>query len=135
MKVVDSAKEIIEAISEADEKFIQRHMDACKHFHGLQHKSCQRGISYDSVREGKTISCFRGEHILMPNKICQHREFPTREDAVAYLKECNERTKCLLDGKCPDCGTELIDDTIKEGRHQGHGSYICPKCKKVKMQI
>ena len=135
MGVLVMGDKTADVIRKADEKFLQMHMDSCKSFTGLQHKTCQRGIAYDDVRQGKSISCFKGKHIFSPNDICKHRDFPTLGESEAYLKECQERTHAMLDGLCPDCGTELIDDTIKEGRHVGHGSLVCPKCEAVKVWI
>jgi len=118
-----------------EEKFIQNYMDRCCHFTGLQHGTCQRGVAYKSARDGKSISCFQNEHILTPNTLCRERTFPSRENAVEYLRRANIRTQKVREGLCPDCNAELIDNTIKDGQHKGHGSLICPKCEKVKIWI
>jgi len=130
-----NTKEIIHAIREPDEKFIKRHMARCKHFTGIQNKICLKGVVYKEVQDGTTFPCFTGNSYIQPNDKCELREFPTKEEAVATLENMNKRTKSLLEGKCPDCGAKLIDDAIEEGKYAGHGCYICPVCKKVKMQI
>lgn len=37
--------------------------------------------------------------------------------------------------KCPDCGEELTDHLIKDGRHKGHGRIVCLKCNKTVVMI
>lgn len=120
----------------ADEKFIQMHMDACRNFTGFQNIVCESGVFYEGVRRDKTASCFKGNFsYFQPNEICRHRSFPSRKEAEEYLRDSKKRTRALMAGKCPDCGTALIEDTITEGRFKGHGEHICPKCRKVKMWI
>jgi len=130
-----SAQATTDVVRDSEEKFIQNYMDTCRHFTGIQHGTCQRSVAYKDVRSGKTTSCFNATHGFSPNTMCMHRGFPNREEAVEYLRKCNEDTQKVLKGICPDCDTKLIDNTIKEGEHAGHGSLICPNCKAVKVWI
>ncbi len=132
MSEAQAAKDVVR---DSEEKFILNYMDRCWHFTGLQYGNCRRGVDYKDVKTERTISCFRGKHLLSPNTLCAHRSFPTREEAEEHLRKSNEDTQKILKGICPDCDTPLLDNTIKEGEHAGHGSLICPKCEAVKVWI
>lgn len=87
----------------------------CKHFNGIQRKTCKAGISYDSFRvEGKsmlkTMPCM--------NKClsCDKREFPTQVEIDAYEVECEKAMQPVL----------ALDAAISSGEKSG--SFVHEAC-------
>ena len=126
----------VEEIYDPNEDFIKQFMRSCRYFTGVTKKQCEKSMVYkDMWGDGKTLSCLNGIGAIKGNEKCPHRDFPTREEALEYLERADIRTKAILDGKCPDCGKELIDLTIKDGYHKGHGQMVCDVCRETKVWI
>lgn len=98
-------------------------------------------ISLSQCRSDK-CGCFYKVHGHRRYKDGKYR-YETTGILCAYMndedRETEERMrKIFVDLICPDCGSKLLDRTIKEGSHKGHGSIICPNCpdgKHVKVWI
>lgn len=102
--------------------FAERRMDRCKHFSGIQHGVCQKGVSYFSVRDSSTSPyrwpCFKSEQ---SNTSCPLAEFPTKEEAEQEEKEWKDHFREIVqkikEGKCPTC------NTVVEKRQVGRCVY------------
>ena len=73
------------------ERRVAQHIGRCASFTGLQNKTCEAGVEYDSVRgEGPGVPCLcdwkTGEQ---PSKACDKRRWPTREEAEADIASAN----------------------------------------------
>lgn len=65
---------------------------SCKHFTGVQNKTCEVGVGYASLRDASgqraafaTMPCFAGEG----RAACVHREFPTEAEVEAEIAEAD----------------------------------------------
>jgi hypothetical protein len=58
--------------------FVERQMNRCKHFTGIQHEVCAAGVTYKDVRDESTrpfgFPCFADE---CRNAVCEKRELTT----------------------------------------------------------
>lgn len=109
---------------------IERHMDRCVHFNGIQHDMCNAGVNYrrafaDANGVLKPLPCFASEGAHRP---CEPRRFVTREEAEKEEAEWQAvwkgvslaSTAAHLDAK---------EKGFRKGR-SGVGSIPCPVCQK-----
>lgn len=75
-----------------------------------------------------------GKRIYKQSWLPRHQEKGI-EKVVREGLASHERSQKLLVLECPDCGSSLQDNTLKEGTHKGHGTLFCPVCEKVLMWI
>lgn len=111
-----------------NEKQRARRLETCKHFNGIQHKTCRAGVAYDSFeRDGKPYSpipCLPSDRPC--NATCPKREFPTEAEVQAREAEMqrsldNTRTAIVAI-------TEKIGKW-KKGMGGTEGQMPCPVCK------
>jgi hypothetical protein len=94
----------------------------CKHFNGIQHDTCQRGIAYADVRD-PSARPYRYPCIRRPDgpcaTSCALAEFPTPEEVAAAEAETEAAIVTwfakLKNGICPHCDTPIAQKT-KIGR-------------------
>jgi len=96
--------------------------NCCKHFTGMQNKTCKVGISYDSVKGPKgskgmwRLACFKDE--ALP---CEQQSFPTADEVKAKVEESNRGMERVLQAR-----KAIIATGLKQG------AITCPKCGKEK---
>lgn len=120
----------------------------CKHFNGLQHRSCVAGVDYATVRPPRPghlqLPCLDdGSCKVVP---CAKREYKTPEEMAAELKEFVQQSTRAVQaltaiheavGKrrgvngtlpCPACKTGTLNYGVAAGN--GHVAAVCstPKC-------
>jgi hypothetical protein len=85
--------------------------DRCRHFTGIQHDTCDAGVSYDAVRakEGRPYAmfpCLDTGHGT--NGECAQRSFLTQSEHAAEEADMRAATNKMLDdianGRCHHCG-------------------------------
>ena len=97
-------------------------VEDCRHFTGVANKTCDKGVSYETVMEGRKIPClkkYRG------NKECVKFEYYTEAEIKAYHDKIEKQLNNMrLVGP--------VIRAIKEKYHgQNHkGELECPVCKK-----
>lgn len=68
--------------------FVERKMEQCRHFTGVQHDTCAAGVAYKDVRDETTrpfgFACLGA---YAGNATCAKREWITREEAEAEERE------------------------------------------------
>lgn len=116
---------------------------SCFHFNGIQHKTCDAGIAYDSVRPVlavPVVSQFSGETITtgpipcfrkLPNgtespDTCPQRRWPTQDEIDAREREITEAIEQI--------GRVMIAikpwrTWSKKNRVAKHEVIECPECK------
>ncbi len=117
----------------------------CIHFNGLVNKKCDKGITYQDVKEPEVkpflFPCLKGE--LRNGGSCELCEFPSKEEVDKQVKEINERQKATIGNlvsvkqhyaktketsgvlKCQGCGGELHYAVAKIN---GHTRATCKGC-------
>jgi len=96
------------------EKHILQAMETCVHFCGIQHKTCEAGVSMER-REGFRIPCMPAFPTLkaLPEWPCDKKRLPTREEAEAEEAKREEQIQRFLAklnrGICGTCGVEGTD--------------------------
>jgi hypothetical protein len=93
---------------------------SCRHFNGVQNKTCSAGVAYESIRDGDgqrasfaTRPCFAGEGRIP----CNLRSFKTGEEVEAEIAE----TDHLL-AKVSGARAAIV------ASGQPHGAIACPVC-------
>lgn len=77
----------------------------CKHFNGVQHEVCERGVKYEHVWDGQHLPC------IHPGSMrCGLLEYPTDEEFRAQLAEATaaatesmKRLAGLMSGESREC--------------------------------
>lgn len=110
---------------------IERRMNICEHFNGIQHGTCRAGVKYDDVRRAKTdttpfqFACFQDE---AGGLTCDKAKWLTREEAEAEEAETKamwERTSKAMHA--------AHDHAKAQGYGKGRagaGFVDCPVCEK-----
>lgn len=88
--------------------FVERLMDKCKYFTGIQHRTCKKSVAYIDVRDSSTSPyrwpCFKSEQSATS---CPCAEYPTQEEAQKESDEWDAHIATMLskiaEGKCPTC--------------------------------
>lgn len=104
-------------------------MNRCAHFTGIQHDTCQAGISYATVKTAKTdtepfrFACFANEsHGLT----CAAAKFPTRAEAeTEHVADEAQMARFSLAHR------KAHDDAKAKGYAKNHGGVsqcVCPVC-------
>lgn len=83
-------------------------MDKCRHFTGIQHGICKKGVAYVDVRDSSTSPyrwpCLKSDHA---HTTCEAFEPVTREEAEKEAKEWDDHwqqiKQDLAEGRCPHC--------------------------------
>lgn len=106
---------------------VERIMDRCKHFTGVQHDVCGVGVTYTAVRAktGGGLPCFR--NFEMTGGECPRVEYPTREEAE---KEAAEEEAVFA--RHMQAHRAAHDDAKAKRFGKGQGgadSVECPVCK------
>jgi hypothetical protein len=99
-------------------------MRRCRHFTGVQNKTCEAGVNYDDV---VPIPCIGLDNTAVKQATCEKKSCPTREEAIEIDKERAEHTKKFMLAL-----GAAHDDAKKKGYKKGHGgkdSLPCPVCK------
>lgn len=95
------------------------HRDRCRHFNGIQHKTCLAGVRYEDVKEKKTSGpsawpCIDTGHGCPDT--CPQRSFLTQEEHAARDAEISGFIARVVaahaDGKCHVCGKDIEPSTI-----------------------
>ena len=99
---------------------VERAMNRCKHFTGIQHEVCKAGVAYKDVRDESTrpfgFPCFDSES---GNATCEKREFTTRAEAEAEEVEFQAAF-----ARVKTCRAAIVQ---KHGRARGlRGEMPCP---------
>jgi hypothetical protein len=115
------------------EQFIKSAMDSCRHFNGVQNKTCNAGVQYEhpiaAVLEkavGTTMPCiprFVNGRKTWP---CELFEIMSQADAE---KEADERIVAM--NACTTARHAAKDDAKEKGFGKGRGgasSIPCPSC-------
>lgn len=106
----------------------------CVHFNGVQNKTCEAGISYDSVRvAGQGFPCLRGKFDKHGEELaCNTRRWPTEEEIAAECEEADRdiaETLLALDA--------INKDAAQHGYKKGNGGtgeVACPVCSTGKLR-
>jgi hypothetical protein len=84
-------------------------MNRCIHFNGIVNETCAAGVNYkdllgDGVGWAAHMPCLADDGSAI---VCERRQLPTREEAVATEEEHNRHIKQFLkelsEGICPVC--------------------------------
>ncbi len=101
MAKFDKSKEI--------ERRVEREMNHCVHFTGVQHGECSAGVNYYELL-GSGVGCFAHMPCLADDAatvVCDKRQFPTEDEAraevEAYDKAIQDFLFNLNSGVCPQC--------------------------------
>lgn len=102
------------------EKRIAQIMDRCRHFTGVQHDTCEAGVSYATVRDESkrpfAWPCFAKDEATTT---CDRVSRPTREEAEAEQRESEARWQRVV--------TARKGITDKHGKERGvQGEMPCP---------
>ena len=97
----------------------------CKHFSGIQHKTCRAGIAYTLPIVESSWSCYG-------RSPCPGYALYTAEEIAAKEAE-SERFITLLDQGLSACCEAPLDKSrvIPSGKYKGHGPRLCSKCGEV----
>ena len=107
----------------------------CKHFTGVQNKTCKAGVSYQTFRlvtpdeRGRTfpLPCLDADCAA-----CDKREYPTQEEIDADKADMERRMNLLARGLSACCEATFNESqVIASGKYKGHGTRYCSKCGKV----
>ena len=109
------------------EQLIQKAMNDCKHFNGIQHDCCNAGVNYETLIEnGKyRIPCLKlAVGINRDPALCEKFTAMTREEAEADADSLiTHEANVMLAIKAAH------EDAKKKGYRKGHGghdSFPCP---------
>jgi hypothetical protein len=129
------------------EEAIQREMQVCVHFRGMQHDACKAGVRFDTFNQPdgrKPIPCLEMYDKCITS--CDLRKFPTREEAEAHEREVeqmfaqvNQARKAAVEhagGKrgvrgslpCPVCTTGTLHYSIAGINGHVHGRCTTEGC-------
>ena len=117
------------------EQFIKSAMDSCRHFNGIQHKVCEKGVAYEHSGEqwkNSTMPCIPRHVNGRPTWPCEFFEIMSVQDAE---KEADERIVIMERGIKARHAAK--DDAKSKGYGKGHGGYgavDCPCCEGGKLQ-
>jgi hypothetical protein len=108
---------------------VSREMQRCRHFNGIQHKCCEAGVNYMSVRDtsGKGLAKFpcltlKDGHATTT---CSKRDLPSRQDAEAIVDQREASIAAFLKKSCLGiCGT--CDSESTDWRQHGDCIYSVP---------
>lgn len=98
----------------------------CKHFNGVQHRTCGKGVVYDDIRLESVpgLPCFRGK--MNGGKPCGSCKFPTAEEVAA---ECSQIRKEMDDMAIARSAIVLhLGGPWKKGTPGATGTIDCPVC-------
>ncbi len=97
----------------------------CKHFTGVQNKTCAAGVEYHALRDSagqklsyRTFPCFKDEMGRAP---CDKREFPTDAEVDAEIKGHDDSFARVIAARKAIVASKLT-----------HGEITCPCCGKEK---
>lgn len=94
--------------------------DKCRHFNGIQHKTCDVGVAYLSVRDSSQPGPYRWPCVETGNDVaatvCPNRSLLTQQEhadfaaqiEAAWAKAC----AALEAGKCHICGAAIEPSTV-----------------------
>jgi hypothetical protein len=108
----------------SNERNLESIMRKCRHFTGVQNKTCEAGVNYDDVVPIPCIGRVGAE--IEPAK-CEKKSCWTREEAINIEKERAESTKRFMLAL-----GAASEDAKAKGYKKGHGgkdSLPCPVCK------
>jgi len=113
---------------EIREQFIKSAMSSCRHFNGIQHKVCKKGVAYEghSADVGVMMPCIPKHVNGRPTWSCEFFEIMSLADAE---KEADERIVIMERGIKARHAAK--DDVKTKGYGKGHGgvgSIPCPSC-------
>ena len=112
------------------DKLIREKQVDCRHFNGIQNKTCEAGVNYDVLTEdGKYVLPCKKNFIAINRDpaLCESFQTRTPEEATAYA----DRRLALMNRTLDACEAAHADAATK-GLRKGHGgvsSMPCPtKC-------
>ena len=95
---------------------IQQTMNRCKHFTGIQHKTCKALIPYERFRTptgALQLPCFSDESSSMP---CESAEWYTTEEAEVIEQEHRKAIHAFMtsitEGQCPICKIQVAHQQV-----------------------
>ena len=100
----------------------------CKHFTGMMNKTCEAGVSYDTVKVqkpdgGRSFACIE-KYSHEPEATCDKRKWPTEEEVAAKIAEIDVRWKMM------ELAAPLIRKIKTEHKGKSWGGAVdCPACK------
>jgi hypothetical protein len=104
----------------------------CKHYNGLQNKTCKAGVEYDTVIVGRltpgfSLPCMQDRN---PQCVtCEKCEFPTPEEIAERKAEMERRFATV--GKARSAIVEHLGGPWKRGMPGVGGKITCPVCGKA----
>lgn len=108
------------------EQFIKSAMDSCRHFNGIQNKTCIAGVKYQECEAGTTMPCIPRHINGRRTWACELFEIMSPADAE---KGADERIVVMNRGITARHAAK--DDAKAKGYGKGHGGYgslPCPCC-------
>lgn len=115
------------------EQFIKSAQNSCRHFNGIQHKTCKAGVAYkDETHGDETMPCIPRFVNGRPTWPCDLFEIMSQSDAE---KEADERIVIMNRGVVARGAAK--DDAKAKGYGKGHGGYgaiDCPSCDGGRLQ-
>lgn len=81
----------------------------CKHFNGIQHEVCPKGVAYDSVRDASGPGMVQHPCLKLPGyrpatTTCPYFEALSDDEYAKQKAEMVAVIAAALGGKCPECG-------------------------------
>lgn len=110
----------------------QQRLSTCKHFSGIQHKTCRVGVKYADVEAeappltGRHLPCLPNFKSGKCEGECSKREFPTEAEVTA--REAQIRRSLDNTGTAVAAIIEKIGKW-KKGMGGAQGEMPCPVCK------
>jgi hypothetical protein len=103
----------VSTVERFEARKLEKRLQRCIHFTGIQHDRCAAGVDYMSVRDLSVrparFPCTNSDAVTK----CVRRELPTREQVHAEMAEENAAIEAFLtklrDGICPHCGKKPDD--------------------------
>ena len=106
----------------------------CKHYRAVSFECCKVDIPYDTFKRPGAfkLPCVQDDDA--PE--CPQFELRSAEEIAAMRAAMEKRMDLLAKGLSGCCEAALDESqVIKEGRHKGHGTRFCSKCRKVAFMV
>jgi hypothetical protein len=92
-------------------------MQKCRHFMGVQHKTCEAGVELAPLRDTSGPGMARWPCLLLAKDkdaatTCSKRSFLSADEQAEEHRRLDAVVADVLAGKCPQCGAAL---TVREG--------------------
>lgn len=120
------AVDLEDAVKDRREQIIQHELGSCRHFNGIQNKTCKAGITYQQESPGLAPPCIPRFVNARPTWECSQFAIMSREEVEKIADEVMEHEKYFAAAR------QLAkEDARAKGfgiGHAGQGSVPCPRC-------